>query len=321
MSYEIQISGPVNITQTRASIDQLVEQRAAIVTCMSQLMRKDHDYGVIPGTGKPSLLKPGSEKILALFRLSAEPRVEDLSTPDTIRYRVTVVVSHTPSGTVIGYGLGEASSAEAKYQWREAVCNEEWEQTPPDRRRIKWKKGYQGRPAYGVMQVRTDMDDVANTILKMAKKRAQIDGVLTSTAASDVFAQDLDDLVAAGLDIAPETPVADAMPERLEKRADAPASSVAPSPAPTQSHAPAPAPAPVEHTSDPSISPQQTFGAPPRTISPPQASRFWAIAMQSGKKHTDVMAYLRNVLGVQKKEDIPESRYEEAIAWAQGGGR
>ena len=312
MTHEIQISAPVSITQTRASIDQLVEQRAAIVDCMSKLMLKDHDYGVIPGTGKPSLFKPGSEKILALFRLSAEPRVEDLSTPDTIRYRVTVVVSHTPSGTVVGYGVGEASSAETKYQWREVVCNEEWEQTPPDRRRVKWKKGYQGRPAYGVMQVRTDMEDVANTVLKMAKKRAQIDAVLTTTAASEVFAQDLDDLVAAGLDVAPESPAAETMPERIEKRADAPEAST-----PAASAAAA---APVERPSAPQQPTQQTFGAPPRTVSPPQASRFWAIAMQSGKKHTDVMAYLRNVLGVQKKEDIPEARYEEAVAWAQGGG-
>lgn len=321
MSYEIQVATPVSITQTRASIDQLVEQRAAIVDCMSRLMREGHDYGVIPGTNKRTLLKPGSEKILALFRLSAEPRVEDLSTPDTIRYRINVVVTHTPSGTVIGYGVGEASSAESKYQWREVVCNEEWEQTPPDRRRVKWKKAYQGRPAFGVMQVRTDMEDVANTVLKMAKKRSQIDGVLTSTAASDVFAQDLDDLVAAGLDVVAEPAMAEQMPDRLERRADAPASPASAPTAPAAAPSSAPSPAPAVAPAAQAQSTQQTFGAAPRTISPPQASRFWAIAMQSGKKHTDVMAYLRSVVGVQKKEDIPESRYDEAIAWAQGGGQ
>jgi hypothetical protein len=35
---------------------------------------------------------------------------------------------------------------------------------------------------------------VANTVLKMAKKRALVDGVLTATAASDAFDQDLEDL-------------------------------------------------------------------------------------------------------------------------------
>jgi hypothetical protein len=55
-----------------------------------------------------------------------------------------------------------------------------------------------------------------------------------------------------------------------------------------------------------------------QTITSPQASRFWAIAMQTHKDHTKVMGYLRNVIGVQKKDDIPVSRYEGAIAWAEG---
>jgi hypothetical protein len=43
-------------------------------------------------------------------------------------------------------------------------------------------------------QVRTNPADVANTILKMAKKRAQVDAVITATAASDIFTQDIEDL-------------------------------------------------------------------------------------------------------------------------------
>jgi hypothetical protein len=35
---------------------------------------------------------------------------------------------------------------------------------------------------------------MANTVLKMAKKRAQIDLTLTATAASDVFTQDIEDM-------------------------------------------------------------------------------------------------------------------------------
>jgi hypothetical protein len=44
------------------------------------------------------------------------------------------------------------------------------------------------------MQIRTEPADLANTILKMAKKRALIDAVLTATAASDIFTQDIEDL-------------------------------------------------------------------------------------------------------------------------------
>ncbi len=38
--------------------------------------------------------------------------------------------------------------------------------------------------------------DDYNTVLKMAKKRALVDAVLTATAASDIFTQDLEDITA-----------------------------------------------------------------------------------------------------------------------------
>ena len=46
--------------------------------------------------------------------------------------------------------------------------------------------------------------DHYNTVLKMAKKRALVDAVLTATAASDIFTQDLEDITA---NIAANTPV------------------------------------------------------------------------------------------------------------------
>lgn len=316
-------SAPLSITETRRSATQMVAQRAAVVECMTSVMRKDHDYGTVPGTPKPSLYKPGSEKLLALFNLAAKPEVEDLSTPDCIRYRVTITIIHTPTGTVAGFGIGEASSAESKYQWRGAVCEEEWQDTPEDRRRLKWKKGYNGGPATCIQQIRAEMEDVANTVLKMAKKRAQIDAVLTATAASDVFAQDVEDLVAAGLDLPPDatdfptTPAA-TLPQDLQRKPEAPQTSPA-SAAPAASPSPSQAPRPTGATTPHSSSPQQR---PPQsnfqTISGPQASRFWAIAMKTWQDHTKIMNYLRNVIGVQKKDDIPASRYDEAIAWAEG---
>ena len=304
---------PLSITETRRSTQQMIAQRASIVECMSSVMRKDHDYGIVPGTDKPSLLKPGSEKLLSLFNLAAQPNAEDLSTPDCIRYRVTITVIHTPTGTIAGFGVGEASSAESKYQWRGAVCNEEWDATPEDRRRLKWKKGYGDKPAFSVRQIRAEMEDVANTVLKMAKKRAQIDAVLTATAASDVFAQDVEDLVAAGLDLPPDatdfpTPAA-ALPQDLQRKADAP-----PAPQPQQQRQPAP-----QTAQRPAHQPTQAQRqGPGPVITQPQASRFWAIAMQYHKDHTKITGYIRNVIGVQKKDDIPLSRYDEAIAWAEG---
>jgi hypothetical protein len=39
-----------------------------------------------------------------------------------------------------------------------------------------------------------DIADVYNTVLKMAKKRAQVDATLTAVGASDLLTQDLEDL-------------------------------------------------------------------------------------------------------------------------------
>jgi len=178
--------------QRALTVADVKVQINTIQQVMREVMIDKVHYGVIPGCGdKPALLKPGAEKIMATFRLSADPEVEDLSSADEIRYRVRVRMLAT-DGTLVGVGVGECSSNEDKYKWRKAVCREEFDDTQEDRRREKWIKPYMRDP-FQVKQIRTQPADVANTILKMAKKRALIDGVLTATAASDIFAQDIDE--------------------------------------------------------------------------------------------------------------------------------
>lgn len=160
---------------------------------MRGVMKSDTHYGIIPGCKKPSLYKAGSEVLLTTFRISVEPEVDDLSTTDAIRYRVRAVGRHQNTGIVVGIGIGECSSDEDKYRWRAAVCDQEFDATPEDRRRVKYAKA-KGGGFYTARQVRTEPADVANTILKMAKKRAQIDLTLTATSASDIFTQDIEDV-------------------------------------------------------------------------------------------------------------------------------
>lgn len=158
---------------------------------MAEVMQKDVHYGVIKGTDKPTLYKAGAEKIMATFRLACDPEVESLGRDGEVHYRVKSRILSS-SGAFLGAGIGECSSSEEKYAWRGVICDEEYEATPENRRRIKFSK-YQGK-VEKKKQVRTNPADVANTILKMAKKRSQIDGVLTVTAASDLFSQDIEEL-------------------------------------------------------------------------------------------------------------------------------
>ena len=160
---------------------------------MQSIMKADTHYGVIPGTQKPSLYKAGSEVLLTTFRIAVDPQVEDLSTADEIRYRVTCRGVHQGTNVVVGAGIGECSTNEDKYKWRKAVCDEEFNETPENRRRVKYARG-KGNTHYTMKQIRTEPSDLANTVLKMAKKRAQIDLTLTATGASDIFTQDIEDL-------------------------------------------------------------------------------------------------------------------------------
>lgn len=184
---EIQIyNKPLTAVEIRANVNLIQE-------VMKSVMKKDVHYGVIPGTQKPTLYKAGSEKILATFRIAVDLDVEDLSRSDCFRYRVKAR-GVLPSGEIVGCGIGECSTDEEKYKWRGVVCPAEWEATPEDRKRIKYVRVSNYNKEGMTQQIRTNPADLANTVLKMAKKRAQIDLTLTATGASDVFDQDIEDL-------------------------------------------------------------------------------------------------------------------------------
>lgn len=177
---------PTNV----ATAAEIRAQVNLIQEVMRAVMKDGTHFGTIPGTPKPTLYKAGSEKILSTFRIACDPEVEDLSIHgEEVRFRVRARGVSQVTGSFFGTGVGECSSSEEKYRWRAAVHQKEWDATGEDRRRIKYTKD-----GGEIQQIRTNPSDVANTVLKMAKKRAQIDMTLTVTAASDVFAQDIEDL-------------------------------------------------------------------------------------------------------------------------------
>jgi hypothetical protein len=176
---------------------QDVKQRVdTIHRIMARLMKQDVHYGVIPGTKKPTLYKPGSEILLTAFRVAIEPEITDLSTPEEIRYRIRAFGKHVPTSLFMGAGVGECSSNEEKFLWRAALSKEEFADTPEDQKRYKYKKEWdRGRPmVVKVEQIKVPPADAANAVLKRAKKRAQVDFCLTAMAASEIFTQDVEDL-------------------------------------------------------------------------------------------------------------------------------
>jgi hypothetical protein len=184
--------GTSDLMNGAASIENVVARVQLIHTVMEKVMKKDTHYGIVPGTTKPSLLKPGAEVLATTFQLAPTVTTEIERSVDAIR--VTAHVSlHSFNGQFLGEGVGECSTGEEKFKWRSSVSDDEFNSFSEDKRRVAYKKG-KGGSAYTIKQVRQNPDDMANTVLKMAKKRAFVDAILTVTGASDIFTQDVEDM-------------------------------------------------------------------------------------------------------------------------------
>ena len=174
MSTEIEIRNPNLPQQAEAfGIEEVKQQVQLIQQLMHGIMQKDEHYGVIPGTrGKPTLLKAGAEKLSHTFRLVPEYVIETINMDGGHReYIVRCRLLHAPTGRFQGEGVGSCSTMEKKYRYRSEWAN--------------GKKSQVENP---------DIADTYNTVLKMAKKRSHVDAILTATAASDIFTQDLEDM-------------------------------------------------------------------------------------------------------------------------------
>lgn len=266
---------------------------------MRGVMKQDVHYGVIPGTDKPTLYKAGAEMLCLAFHIAQSYEVENLSTSDCYRYRVRCIGTHQGTGTKLAEGMGSCSSNEEKYKWRRTNDKAEYEAAPEGRRRMKVYKKKDGN-GYSVMQVRAEIDDIDNTVLKMACKRALTAMTLNAVAASDIFAQDIEDL--------PEhlrTPDEDEIPVRQEVQQ--PRSTKAPSARPPTDSSPAAAP---------SGQPQQSAGAAP--IPPendkPLSDGAKAALQRALKAASRTEADVQAQFGVAV-ETMKFSRFNEVMAW------
>lgn len=200
-------------------VENIKAQIQAIQQLMGQTMKENEHYGVIPGCVKPSLLKPGAEKLSMMFRLSPQYTITRREHGGGhVEFEVVCRLTNIRTGEVWGEGVGSCSTLETKFRYRKA------EQTCPKCGKptiIKGKKEYGGgwlcyakKGGCGAKFQDGDKDienqnmgriehdnpaDYYNTVLKMGKKRAHVDAILTATAASDIFTQDIEDMVENGV--------------------------------------------------------------------------------------------------------------------------
>jgi hypothetical protein len=100
-------------------------QRKDIVKSMidQSILRPNYDFGVIPGSNKPSLLKPGAERLCSAFGF--DPRFETITSIERwdgdeplFFYRINCRLIHIETGLEVATGIGSCNSFESKYRWR-----------------------------------------------------------------------------------------------------------------------------------------------------------------------------------------------------------
>ncbi len=200
----------LNLRSLRKAQDRLLK-------IMHDVMRDGVDYGNVPGVDKPSLAQPGAETLCNLFNLKAEliPHFYpgDGVTAPAVRYDVACNI-HAGSieGPIVGTGHGTCNSWEAKYRYRNAEricpkCNKPTIIKGKAEYGGGWicfakkggcgaKFGDQDQAIVGQQVGQTenpDPHDLANTILKMAEKRAHVDATKRTTGASAIFTQDMEE--------------------------------------------------------------------------------------------------------------------------------
>lgn len=144
----------VNLQGMQSSLQKIKQFQALVQSQFTQ----NHDFGVIPGTGKPTLLKPGAEKLIMLLGLTTEFEIiESERDFDEGFFQYQVSCTLLKNGISVTQGFGSCNTMEKKY-------------------------------------LKQDPYTMDNTVLKMAKKRALVDAALLVGSLSDVFTQDIEDM-------------------------------------------------------------------------------------------------------------------------------
>ena len=88
------------------TVEQVLGQVALIQRIMTAAMKDGEHYGRIPGCGdRPTLLKPGAEKLCLLFRLAPAYAVNERQLERGHReYRVQVTLTSIATQVTIGQG-------------------------------------------------------------------------------------------------------------------------------------------------------------------------------------------------------------------------
>lgn len=178
-------------------LQEMREQVQLVHRFFQEVMVENQDYGVIPGTDKPTLLKPGAEKLCEFYGFAPTVReVQEDSDRETGYYRARVVLAlvQRSTGQTVAEGVGEANTYEGRYRWRWVPDFKIPKDLDVSGFKADRRKNRNGEWYTSYRLENEDPWALWNTVLKMAKKRALVDAALSATRSSGLFTQDAEDL-------------------------------------------------------------------------------------------------------------------------------
>lgn len=198
----------------KASISTVLQHRELVTAVMEQVMQENIHYGPgYPGDKKLNLLKPGADALGVAFQLVPEFELTSRDFDGMHReYQVTCKI-RARNGNVVAHGVGTCSTLESKYRYRfgkrkcptcqaETIIKTKTGRNPGGYWCVPDKGGCGANFDPGCPEIENqdtgkvlnpDPADQWNTCLKIAKKRAYVDGMITATGVSDKFTQDAEE--------------------------------------------------------------------------------------------------------------------------------
>ncbi len=175
-------------TKTLTVTEQKVARIKAEIELSDALVEKvlepGIDYGIHPGTQSQALKDPGANTIINAFGCYPKAEVLFREVSDTrISYVIDIALISREDGLVKSTGTGACTTQETRYGYR-------WVDNPEsygyDRENLK-KRTRDGRTTYRI--VNPDWSELENTILKMSRKRGEVDAAMALPGVSRFLAK------------------------------------------------------------------------------------------------------------------------------------
>jgi hypothetical protein len=195
-------------------VHAIIARAKALDEIIDKIFEEGVHYGVPFGDtkdpkAKRSLLKPGIDAICGAFCFLPDfIALDNVQTSDFINITLRCDLVHTPSGRIVGSGIGNCNSREEKYRWKpgsgKPVCPEcgvdqVWKSRDPAQPGyFCWQKKGGCGAKYAeddqrIVSQKTERVandnawDQLNTIWKMAQKRAAMSAVIPACGLSNRF--------------------------------------------------------------------------------------------------------------------------------------